>query len=193
MKKFYSLFICSLLLLISCSSGQQKEDLRPLIDNPTAQSITLFIDDTEYTVPAYASLRVDLSEGSHILKVNGETFEFEQKPYIKLLINPTNAQYVLFRESYVDTPVEENRTYHAMFKNLRIGDNNYFIPADVLNGIVIASEGNLSWNFNVDEELPEEISTQTSKSVTSINVIKNKVFRIADFERDIAPIFVLDE
>lgn len=183
MKKTYLLFILSLLVMVGCGSDK-KEDLRPLIDNPTGEHITVSIDDVTYEIAPYESKRIELTDGVHELKVGDEVFSFEKRPYSGLLINPTNAQYVLLRETYSDMPIEENRVYLSQFKNLRIGDNEYYVPADLLQGVIIHSEGNLGWNYHVDEEFPEEISTSTSGSVTSYNIMKTKVYRVSDFEKE---------
>lgn len=148
-----------------------------IIDNPTNAEITVKIDDTEHKIPALGSLTTAVNYGTHSVSLNGENvgdFEHKKDHIVMLMLkiadpkfpvlNPTKTQYVIVHEIYTSSADKENTISDPVVRDL-------YIPA--------------TWNYGLDEAFPTTVSTTSRRgSPSNKEIVKNKIFRVADYTKE---------
>ncbi|MDO5607876.1 MAG: lipoprotein [Capnocytophaga sp.] len=177
MKKML-LFFGLLAGVSSCST----EDNRTYADNPTDRTLTFSIDGKAYSIPPKEHLRIDLSAGEHTLTLeSGENVSFTKADNDKSgLLNPANAHYITWTVPYTGTPVEQNRAYLNLFKDLEIDGVVYHGPFKVIEGFYNGNPRGFTWNFGLDEDFSDTYEVNHS-SATSYNLMLKKLYRLEDF------------
>lgn len=146
------------------------------VDNPTGTWVTITFNQSDaIVIPANTFMKVNLSSWTFNLKVDGkDMWDFEKKFMDwDAFLNPTNAIYVKEEILYSD---EED--YDKYFDKLP--NNSFDLLWDTLEGPFTKFEGmyiQWSWNYNIDEEFPEEVSMKSKKDYA----IKSKLYRLNDF------------
>lgn len=147
---------------------------KSIIDNPLATEIKVQIDSAEYNIPANSQLEVKVPYGEHEVKLDGQNvgkftknFDIEKSfsnilefNFQKSIINPTESEYVLSYEIYTTSTSLKNGIKDKFVSDL-------YIPA--------------TWDYNLNEEFPEEVTISSTRSGGSDSVTKEKIFRIKDY------------
>lgn len=147
---------------------------KSIIDNPLATEIKVQIDSAEYNIPANSQLEVKVPYGEHEVKLDGQNvgkftknFDIEKSfsnilefNFQKSIINPTESEYVLSYEIYTTSTSIKNGIKDKFVSDL-------YIPA--------------TWDYNLNEEFPEEVTISSTRSGGSDSVTKEKIFRIKDY------------
>ena len=76
-----------------------------LIDNPSAETVKIKLDENSYTLAAYQSTKIQLNKGKHsfISTINDSVIvrdSFMIDSEIRGLLNPTLSDYIIFTEYY---------------------------------------------------------------------------------------------
>lgn len=183
MNKVFIPFLAALALLLA-SCGGNNNDKKVYADNPTNQTLNFTIDGVSYSIPPKEHLLIDLADGTHTMTVKDaqETITFEKMENDKgALLNPANAQYVVWKTPYTDKPIEENRAYLNSFKDVVVNGTTYHGPFTVIEGYYNGNGNSFTWKFGLDEDFPESYNIHDSGS-TSVNIMFGKLFRAEDFE-----------
>lgn len=147
---------------------------KSIIDNPLTTEIKVQIDSAEYNIPANSQLEVKVPYGEHEVKLDGQNvgkftknFDIEKSfsnilefNFQKSIINPTESEYVLSYEIYTTSTSLKNGIKDKFVSDL-------YIPA--------------TWDYNLNEEFPEEVTISSTRSGGSDSVTKEKIFRIKDY------------
>lgn len=147
---------------------------KSIIDNPLTTEIKVQIDSAEYNIPANSQLEVKVPYGEHEVKLDGQNvgkftknFDIEKSfsnilefNFQKSIINPTESEYVLSYEIYTTSTSIKNGIKDKFVSDL-------YIPA--------------TWDYNLNEEFPEEVTISSTRSGGSDSVTKEKIFRIKDY------------
>lgn len=173
-----SLFMA--MLYVACSN--EKVDPRIVLDNPTNEEITFIIDADSYTLKAGERQLINLTDGSHSLKVEGKEVSFQKTAEDGgSIINPTKSNYVLWTELYTDT--EPNQSILRMMQQeITLDGESYTGPFAVVNDYYIKrGEGTSTlWKWGLDEELPDTYYTESMGSNFQFKLAK--IFRASDFK-----------
>lgn len=147
---------------------------KSIIDNPLTTEIKVQIDSAEYSIPANSQLEVKVPYWEHEVKLDGQNvgkftknFDIEKSfsnilefNFQKSIINPTESEYVLSYEIYTTSTSIKNGIKDKFVFDL-------YIPA--------------TWDYNLNEEFPEEVTISSTRSGGSDSVTKEKIFRIKDY------------
>lgn len=169
-------------VLVFCGYGyyelvlKQKINGSTLIDNPTAQEITVIIDDKTYTVPANQYVKAELDLGKHQIacKVCGlETTEFTVDPVPYGVINPTKSKYVLYNIIYTQKDLS------SQFKPYQLEGKEVYslLGAPELTTELFIPDRTMG-NGNIDDKEP---SVQKYNKMNQDYSYLMKIFRIKDF------------
>jgi hypothetical protein len=94
----------SLIMIIACKQGNVKHGtIKATIDNPTKEAITVTVNDYTYDVKSKTSLPVLFAEGDNTITYGDTTVIYSMEKnaeHPQLLINPTQAVYVLEQITY---------------------------------------------------------------------------------------------
>lgn len=167
-----------IVLLVLAAAGAMGysyfNEQKSIIDNPLTTEIKVQIDSAEYNIPANSQLEVKVPYGEHEVKLDGQNvgkftknFDIEKSfsnilefNFQKSIINPTESEYVLSYEIYTTSTSIKNGIKDKFVSDL-------YIPA--------------TWDYNLNEEFPEEVTISSTRSGGSDNVTKEKIFRIKDY------------
>lgn len=167
-----------IVLLVLAAAGAMGysyfNEQKSIIDNPLTTEIKVQIDSAEYNIPANSQLEVKVPYGEHEVKLDGQNvgkftknFDIEKSfsnilefNFQKSIINPTESEYVLSYEIYTTSTSLKNGIKDKFVSDL-------YIPA--------------TWDYNLNEEFPEEVTISSTRSGGSDNVTKEKIFRIKDY------------
>lgn len=154
------------------------------VDNPTAQTITVKIDDTEYTVEPRKQIEISLYPGEHNVLIAEKEMGIFQKQWFDYgsLLNPTQSTYIL--ESIPYGTVPESWSDNS-YKDIDINGQQYYGPFEVITDLYFAKKQPLNflqkkgyeWNYGLDQHEPEE-ETINTKSAYEVFV---KIYRFDDF------------
>ncbi|MXV38707.1 hypothetical protein GO491_08485 [Flavobacteriaceae bacterium Ap0902] len=181
MKKLSPNLIGFLLALLICIGSLwiyfsyiQRESIQ-LIDNPTQSSITVEIDDETYSIAASQHVEVNLSNGTHTLKVESEIDSLNSPSTAFIVdtprgvINPIRAKYFIFGMPYgpevdKDSIFRENGVTYEGKKyqgDVRI-DSSLYIK---------------DFYYNLNEDFPPVALKSENKAT------RKKIFRESDFKQ----------
>lgn len=167
-----------IVLLVLAAAGAMGysyfNEQKSIIDNPLTTEIKVQIDSAEYNIPANSQLEVKVPYGEHEVKLDGQNvgkftknFDIEKSfsnilefNFQKSIINPTESEYVLSYEIYTTSTSLKNGIKDKFVSDL-------YIPA--------------TWDYNLNEEFPEEVTISSTRSGGSDSVTKEKIFRIKDY------------
>lgn len=167
-----------IVLLVLAAAGAMGysyfNEQKSIIDNPLTTEIKVQIDSAEYNIPANSQLEVKVPYGEHEVKLDGQNvgkftknFDIEKSfsnilefNFQKSIINPTESEYVLSYEIYTTSTSIKNGIKDKFVSDL-------YIPA--------------TWDYNLNEEFPEEVTISSTRSGGSDSVTKEKIFRIKDY------------
>lgn len=169
-------------VLVFCGYGyyelvmKQKINGSTLIDNPTAQEITVIIDDKTYTVPANQYVKAELDLGKHQISCKScglETTEFTVDPVPYGVINPTKSKYVLYNIIYTQKDLS------SQFKPYQVEGKEVYslLGAPELTTELFIPDRTMG-NGNVDDKEP---SVQKYNKMNQDYSYLMKIFRIKDF------------
>ncbi|MGG5507250.1 MULTISPECIES: hypothetical protein [unclassified Myroides] len=152
-------------LVSSCDSGTASY----WMDNPTNETISVYIDEQMYEIPPQTKIAVDLDFGKHQLKYNDQTLNFHNGGRVnksQAIINPTQSNYVFYKRLYIDkndarsTDEFVEWAMRTQSDSLRFVVNDtlmtLFVPFQVSNKVFI-SKTDFNWKYNIDEPMPNQV------------------------------------
>lgn len=198
-----SLFISLFLMSCSMDGSMGKEYW---IDNPTANEITVQIDETNYVIPSESGMNVFLNWGKHKLTYNNESLNFFVKSGSPLpaFINPTQSNYI--NNCHVFIVQEDSRATddYIEWLSLTNGDSvsmeingervKEYVSFSVQNDVFIDAALK-SWDYFINEDVPDNvvlsrpIVTKRNRSLLNdknykegpFQTTKQKLYREQDF------------
>lgn len=193
-------------LMASCSMGTSSTGKDFWIDNPTADQITVQVDDQQYAIPAESGVNVYLDWGKHRLTYNNESINFFVKGGAgqPAFINPTQSNYINHLHVFIDQD-DDRATEEFIEWIYRVnGDSllleidgrkaNKFVSFTVHNDVFIDGAKN-SWDYFIDEDMPGDmilsspIITEQNRSLLNdknyqagqFQTTRHKLYREQDF------------
>lgn len=193
--------LCITALLTSCKGGTSY-----WIDNPTNESITVFIDDTEYNIPAVSMIQTSVTYGKHQLRYNDQQLTFHNGGRTNdtpAIINPTQSNYVFHRQIFMDKSDDRATDEFAAWSlktqsdslTLSINDTitTIFVPFNVSNDLFI-SKADFDWKLTLGEPMPEGVRL-TNPIVTRRNrqLLNDENYKAGKFQETIYKIYREEE
>lgn len=161
--------LLSLLLITFLFVGCNSSSNNYWIDNPTNETITVYIDDISYDIPANTKKEVSIEYGKHQLKYNDQELTFHNGGRVnssQAIINPTQSNYVFYKQIFMNSDDERateefvSWAIKTQSDSLRLKVNDtittIFVPFQVSNKIFI-DKHDFNWKYNVDDPMPETI------------------------------------
>ena len=147
------------------------------IDNPTAQNITVHIDNQTYQVPAGQYVKVEVSEGKHTLTCNEtglSNTELVISPVKQGVINPTKSKYVIYNIIYTEKDLS------SQFKPYNVEGREIYslLGAPEVTDALFIPDRTMGNGGNIDEKEPSIKSYNKFNQDYSFLV---KIFRLNDF------------
>ncbi|MBB1139964.1 hypothetical protein [Myroides sp. WP-1] len=152
-------------LVSSCDSGTASY----WMDNPTKETISVYIDEQVYEIPPQTKIAIDLEFGKHQMKYNDQVLNFHNGGRVnksQAIINPTQSNYVFYKRLYIDqndarsTDEFVEWAMRTQSDSLRLVVNDtvmtLFVPFQVSNKIFI-SKTDFDWKYNIDEPMPNQV------------------------------------
>ncbi|WP_413512060.1 hypothetical protein [Myroides odoratus] len=190
--------LCLSLLFISCNSSSSSY----WMDNPTQDPITVYIDEQVYEIPANTKIKIDLEFGKHQLKYKDQKLTFHNGGRVnksQAIINPTQSNYVFYKQLYMDTKDERSTDDFAAWAlqtqsdSIRLVVNDtirtLFVPFQVSNQVFI-SKSDFDWKYNIDEPMPKEVDL-SNPIVTRKNrqLLKDSNYQAGRFQETVYKIY----
>lgn len=157
-------------------SWYQKVASPLIIDNPTAASITVVVNEETYTVPAgeYVKASLPFGEWTYTVSLNGqEVWSFQkQSTDGKAILNPTMSMYIEERQLYGDEQAETIALTKGDIENTTVcidGKNYEWYNLKAYTGLYFAQER----DYGIDEESPESTAVPVGASYAT----KDELFR----------------
>jgi len=162
--RFISVF-CVLLAMSGCT----KRSIKFHIDNPTAQPISVTIDDKTYEVAPQSENKVTIKAGEHTLdsKLTGKIKFIVYADSGGALINPTLNPYIISRTVYA-TNSTTAKSFMPLNQTIRIDGVPFQGPFELRDELFIER----TWNFDVHEDFAETLRVSSE----SKGNIQSKVF-----------------
>lgn len=171
-KSILGLLLLISVLFVACGKATSSKGNDYWIDNPTEQEIIVRIDDQEFVIPAKSNVVANFSWGKHTMTYNGENINFFCKPAgyfvdkARTFLNPTQSNYVIYNQLFM-TPEDPRATEDFVNWFMQVNSDSIaisekgvkskeFLPFSVHNSLFI-TKSNVSWDYFLDEELPEEL------------------------------------
>lgn len=144
-----------------------------LIDNPSDQTITLKINENDYTIAPQQFVRIDLEKGKHTIKYDFKGKKVDTVIQIRRssgLINPIRQDYYVFTRPYGH---RDNVDSIFASRNITI-DNKVYL------GLITKEEGLYIEDFyyNLDQNYPKIFLKSADK-----NTDLSKIFNKEDFKQ----------
>lgn len=147
-----------------------------LIDNPTARSINVTIDNKAYSIAANSFLKIDLPEGKH--KITCKQYDIiEQElnidPTQYGVINPTKSKYVIYNIIYTKKDLKKQ------FKPYEVEGRQVFSllgAPEVTTDLFIPDR--TMGKGNIDDKEP---SMESYSEVNQDYAFLTKIFRLNEF------------
>lgn len=190
-KTVYLFFGLVALTLLGCGGGSSDDSFDffestydVLIDNGLDTSAIVMIkadgdSATEYEISGYGTESIELKEGKYHVKATSaldsvfvdEDFEITSDSY-SYNLNLTKQDYIRENVMYI---VSENPELYTTNESFTYNGKTYEeVDADVIPGaLLVASD----WDYNLDEEMPEEVTIYGDNNSTT----KSKVYRAETF------------
>ncbi|AOW09852.1 hypothetical protein [Flavobacterium gilvum] len=182
---FFVLFIA--FLSGSCQNNQKAiVEKKFRIDNPTANTISLQIDNSTYQLPANSGKDVMLKYGSHTLTYNNQSVKFVAIPCDEdVILNPTLSNYVFYYELFKIrgkeiNMKEVNRMAPAYLFPFTLASGEVVkVPFKLVNSLFI-ERYEYNWNLGLGEQLRNGL-TVAGITTEMTTVIRSKIFREKEF------------
>lgn len=190
-KTVYLFFGLVALTLLGCGGGSSDDSFDffestydVLIDNGRDTSVIVMItaegdSAMEYEISGYGTESIELKEGKYHVKATSaldsvfvdEDFEITSDSY-SYNLNLTKQDYIRENVMYI---VSENPDLYTTNESFTYNGKTYEeVDADVIPGaLLVASD----WDYNLDEEMPEEVTIYGDNNSTT----KSKVYRAETF------------
>lgn len=167
------------LMLVSCDAFVSKTTFR--IDNPTKETISVTVDDTQYEILPESYQDIELANGYHFSTYKGETIKFNlfQGDRKGGVLNPTLSNYYVNFEFYQS---DQSKARVGSDDYMKDRMNSVVIKGKVVDGTFTQKNGFFienyvdSWTYGIDKEYPKAMTTSGSEIM-----IVGKLFREADF------------
>lgn len=183
-KKFTKAHLALILVMLAVFIGygyyevvwKAKLNGSTLIDNPTAQDLSLSIDGQAYEVPANSHIKVDLALGQH--KIDCKAYHIKNEdlnidPVVYGVVNPTKSKYVIYNIIYTEKDLKdqfkpyqiEGREIYSLLGKPEVS-TDLFIPDRTMG------------KGNIDDKEP---AFENYSRINQDYAYLTKIFRLKDF------------
>ena len=173
------LILIPTLFLFSCDSFLKKNIL---IDNPSAEELTVVIDGKDYTITPFTSTKLEIAKGEYQIKATQNEEEiFNEKVNItdNGVLNTTKATYVIWTDLYL-LDLDEYSLYAAQELNnvdTEVNGNHYeAVTFEVFEATPFINE---HWDIGLEEFWPEDVDITSGDFAK-----KSKIYRLEDLESE---------
>lgn len=157
------------------------------VDNPLDKEIVIEIDEKEWSIPAYTSLKVKVNQGKHVLTYNGNSVHFVTKANSNksvTIINPTLSNYMLQAIFYARENAQNDDISALYLENsheYQTDEGVVMLPVKVLNTLFI-EQSHTNWQFGLGEDTKSEMST----SYPGKKYVFHKLYRESEYKKEYA-------
>ncbi len=149
-----------------------QKDALYVIDNPTDESMKIFLDKTEYSLAPNQSVNINMDKGQHtVWKENSSEHDTFNVKNVRGTINVTRSVYVIFA-----LPYGSGQNTDSIFRSQKtvIDDKIYYGKIRLDSSIFIQD-----YYYGLNENFPGI----TLKSEYNSGKLRSKIFRKDDFKQ----------